>query len=69
MRSAGPAATVGAVARNDTADAAPPRPAPAASGWPQWLPVVVLTEWFTGDSVAARRRYLAGLAVPSAPGG
>ena len=41
MRSADPPVTVGAVARNDTADV--PGPLPVASGWPQWLPVAVLT--------------------------
>ena len=40
MRSPVPLVTVGAVARDHSAEA-PPR-APAASGWPQWLPVVLL---------------------------
>jgi len=40
MRSADPPVTVGAMARNDIAEA--PSRGPAISGWPQWLPVALL---------------------------
>ena len=42
MRSPDTPVTVGAVARNYTADAPPPGPLPAAFGRNQWLPVAVL---------------------------
>jgi signal transduction histidine kinase len=43
MRSRDPLVTVSTVARDHSTEAAPPRPLPAAPGWPQWLAAAVIT--------------------------